>query len=65
MRTRHAGRMTFIGFTSWFRETFASLSHMKFAMDRSGLKADLSSNAVVTIHVEPEGKAKLSGVPVL
>ena len=32
VRTRHAGRMTFIGFTSWFRETFASLNDMKFAI---------------------------------
>jgi len=29
------------------------------------LKADMDGAALITIHVEPEAKAKISGVPVL
>jgi divalent metal cation (Fe/Co/Zn/Cd) transporter len=31
----------------------------------AALKADMDREALITIYVEPEAKAKLSGVPVL
>lgn len=65
LRTRHAGRFTFIEFHlvvpggMTVRESHAICDRIEAA-----LKADLET-AVITIHVEPEGKAKQTGVPVL
>jgi cation diffusion facilitator family transporter len=65
LRTRHAGRFTFIEFHlvvpggMTVRESHAICDRIEAA-----LKAELET-AVITIHVEPEGKAKQTGVPVL
>ncbi|MBR0683413.1 cation transporter [Roseomonas eburnea] len=65
LRSRHAGRFTFLEFhlvvpgAMTVRE-----SHDICDRIEAGLKAELQ-NAVITIHVEPEGKAKHKGVPVL
>lgn len=65
LRTRHAGRYTFLEFhlvvpgTMTVRESHDICDRIEAA-----LKSELDS-AVITIHVEPEGKAKQKGVPVL
>jgi cation diffusion facilitator family transporter len=65
LRSRHAGRFTFLEFhlvvpgAMTVREAHAICDRIEAA-----LKAELH-DAVITIHVEPEGKAKQSGVPVL
>jgi cation diffusion facilitator family transporter len=65
LRSRHAGRFTFLEFhlvvpgAMTVREAHAICDRIEAA-----LKAELR-DAVITIHVEPEGKAKQSGVPVL
>lgn len=65
LRSRHAGRFTFLEFhlvvpgAMTVRESHDICDRIEAA-----LKAELSG-AVITIHVEPEGKAKHKGVPVL
>ena len=65
LRSRHAGRFTFLEFhlvvpgAMTVRESHDICDRIEGA-----LKAELE-NAVITIHVEPEGKAKHKGVPVL
>jgi cation diffusion facilitator family transporter len=65
LRSRHAGRYTFLEFhlvvpgAMTVRESHDICDRIEAA-----LKAELR-NAVITIHVEPEGKAKHKGVPVL
>lgn len=65
LRSRHAGRFTFLEFhlvvpgTMTVRESHDICDRIEGA-----LKAELDT-AVITIHVEPEGKAKHKGVPVL
>jgi cation diffusion facilitator family transporter len=65
LRSRHAGRFTFLEFhlvvpgAMTVRESHDICDRIEAA-----LKAELSG-AVITIHVEPEGKAKQTGVPVL
>lgn len=65
LRSRHAGRFTFLEFHlvvpggMTVREAHDICDRIEAA-----LKAELSG-AVITIHVEPEGKAKQTGVPVL
>lgn len=65
LRSRHAGRFTFLEFhlvvpgAMTVRESHEICDRIEAA-----LKAELDS-AVITIHVEPEGKAKHKGVPVL
>lgn len=65
LRSRHAGRFTFLEFhlvvpgAMTVRESHDICDRIEAA-----LKAELA-NAVITIHVEPEGKAKQTGVPVL
>lgn len=65
LRSRHAGRYTFLEFHlvvpggMTVRESHDICDRVEAA-----LKAELS-DAVITIHVEPEGKAKQKGVPVL
>jgi len=65
LRTRHAGRTTFIEFHLVVPGTMTVAdSHAICDRVEAALKDDLPE-AVITIHVEPEGKAKLDGVPVV
>ena len=65
LRTRHAGRTTFIEFHLVVPGTMTvAESHGICDRVEAALKDDLPE-AVITIHVEPEGKAKLDGVPVV
>ena len=65
LRSRHAGRFTFLEFHlvvpggMTVREAHDICDRIEAA-----LKLELAS-AIITIHVEPEGKAKQKGVPVL
>ncbi|MBR0673713.1 cation diffusion facilitator family transporter [Neoroseomonas soli] len=65
LRSRHAGRYTFLEFhlvvpgAMTVRESHDICDRVEAA-----LKAELR-DAIITIHVEPEGKAKQKGVPVL
>ena len=65
LRSRHAGRYTFLEFhlvvpgAMTVRESHDICDRIEAA-----LKAELHS-PIITIHVEPEGKAKHKGVPVL
>ena len=65
LRTRHSGRHTFVEFhlvvpgDMSVRDAHAICDRIEAA-----LKVELEP-AVITIHVEPEGKAKAQGVPVL
>ena len=65
LRTRHAGRTTFVEFHMVVPGDM-TVSHAHEICDRieMALKAELGS-AVITIHVEPEMKAKHHGVLVL
>ncbi|MBP0444130.1 cation transporter [Roseomonas sp. SSH11] len=65
LRTRRAGRITFVEFHLVVPGAMA-VSEAHDICDRieTALKSTLG-NAVITIHVEPEGKAKHSGVLVL
>lgn len=65
VRTRHAGRMTFIDFHLVVPSTML-IAEAHEICDRleGALKAEIE-DAVTTIHVEPENKAKHSGVLVL
>ena len=65
LRTRHAGRTTFIEFHLVVPGTMTvAKSHAICDRVEAALKDDLPE-AVITIHVEPEEKAKLDGVPVV
>ena len=65
LRTRHAGRTTFIEFHLVVPGTMTvAESHAICDRVEAALKGDLPQ-AVITIHVEPEEKAKLEGVPVV
>jgi divalent metal cation (Fe/Co/Zn/Cd) transporter len=66
LRTRHAGRLTFIQFHLVVPGTMSvAESHEICDRIEAALKADVPE-AVVTIHVEPEHKAKhRGGVPVV
>ena len=65
LRTRHAGRITFVDFHLVVPGAL-SVSDAHDICDRieRGLKQDMDG-AVVTIHVEPENKAKHAGIVVL
>lgn len=65
LRTRHAGRMTFIDFHLVVpgHVTVLDAHDICDRLERS-LKAEVG-DALVTIHVEPEDKAKHSGIVVL
>jgi cation diffusion facilitator family transporter len=65
LRTRHAGRPTFLEFHLVVPGGM-TVNDAHAICDRieAALKADLG-DAVITIHVEPEAKAKRHGVPVL
>ncbi|WP_338661578.1 cation diffusion facilitator family transporter [Pararoseomonas sp. SCSIO 73927] len=65
LRTRHAGRITFVEFHLVVPGAMpVSEAHDICDRIETALK-DRLGNAVITIHVEPEGKAKHSGVLVL
>jgi divalent metal cation (Fe/Co/Zn/Cd) transporter len=66
LRTRHAGRTTFIQFHLVVPGTMSvAESHAICDRIEEALKADVH-DAVITIHVEPEHKAKHpGGVPVV
>ena len=66
LRTRHAGRTTFVEFHLVVPGTMSvDDSHAICDRIEAALKDDVEG-AVVTIHVEPENKAKLhGGVPVV
>lgn len=65
LRTRHAGRMTFIDFHLVVpgHLTVSDAHDICDAIERA-LKSEVG-DAMVTIHVEPEAKAKHSGIVVL
>lgn len=65
LRTRHAGRMTFLEFHLVVPGTL-TVSEAHEICDRveAALKAEMP-HLLITIHVEPEGKAKHRGVIVL
>ncbi|MEY3730719.1 MAG: hypothetical protein RLZZ57_1475 [Pseudomonadota bacterium] len=65
LRSRHAGRHTFLEFHLVVPgDMRVSESHEICDRIEAALKAELEG-AIITIHVEPEGKAKQQGVPVL
>jgi cation diffusion facilitator family transporter len=66
VRTRSSGRMTFIELHLVVPgDIRVAEAHEICDRVQTALKADMGGNTVITIHVEPEVKAKLSGVPVL
>jgi cation diffusion facilitator family transporter len=66
VRARHAGRMTFVEFHLVVPgDTRVAEAHEICDRIEAALKADIDGDAHITIHVEPEAKAKSSGVPVL
>jgi cation diffusion facilitator family transporter len=65
LRTRHAGRATFIEFHLVLPgEITVSQAHDVCDRIEAALKASIP-DAVITIHIEPENKAKRSGIMVL
>lgn len=65
LRSRHAGRHTFLEFHLVVPgDMRVRESHEICDRIEAALKAELEG-AIITIHVEPEGKAKQQGVPVL
>lgn len=65
LRTRHAGRLTFLDFHLVVPGSMTvSESHDICDRIEDALRAEMD-HLVVTIHVEPEAKAKHRGVPVL
>lgn len=65
VRTRHAGRASFVEFHLVVPgEWTVAEAHEVCDRIEAALKAELEG-AVITIHVEPEEKAKQEGVPVL
>lgn len=65
LRTRHAGRLTFLDFHLVVPGSMTvSQSHDICDRIEDALRAEME-HLVVTIHVEPEEKAKHKGVPVL
>jgi cation diffusion facilitator family transporter len=65
LRTRHAGRYTFVEFHLVVPgDMTVTAAHAICDNIEAALKAELP-DAVITIHVEPEGKAKHKGVLVL
>ena len=65
LRTRHAGRSTFVDFHLVVPgEMRVAEAHAICDRIEAALRADVEG-AVVTIHVEPEAKAKHKGIVVL
>jgi cation diffusion facilitator family transporter len=66
VRTRHAGRIIFVEFHLVVPgDIRVAEAHEICDRIEAALKADMNGEALITIHVEPEDKAKLAGVPVL
>lgn len=66
VRTRHAGRVTFVDFHLVVPgDMRVAEAHDICDRIEAALKADIKGDAAITIHVEPEVKAKHSGVLVL
>lgn len=66
VRTRHAGRMTFVDFHLVVPGSMrVDEAHDICDRVETALKAEMGGEAVVTIHVEPEHKAEHSGIVVL
>jgi cation diffusion facilitator family transporter len=66
VRTRNAGRTTFIEFHLVVPgDIRVAEAHEICDRIEAALKADMDGDALITIHVEPEAKAKISGVPVV
>jgi divalent metal cation (Fe/Co/Zn/Cd) transporter len=65
LRTRHAGRLTFLEFHLVVPGNMTvAQAHAICDRVESALKAEMG-HLMITIHVEPEEKAKQCGVPVL
>jgi cation diffusion facilitator family transporter len=65
LRTRHAGRLTFLEFHLVVPGSMTvAAAHMICDRIEDTLKAEMG-HLMITIHVEPEEKAKQGGVPVL
>jgi cation diffusion facilitator family transporter len=65
LRTRHAGRLTFLEFHLVVPGSMTvAAAHQICDRIEDALKAEMG-HLMITIHVEPEEKAKLGGVPVL
>ncbi len=65
LRTRHAGRLTFLEFHLVVPGTMTvAAAHAICDRIEDALKAEMG-HLMITIHVEPEEKAKQAGVPVL
>ena len=65
LRTRHAGRLTFLEFHLVVPGTMTvAAAHLICDRIEDALKAEMG-HLMITIHVEPEEKAKQGGVPVL
>jgi cation diffusion facilitator family transporter len=65
LRTRHAGRLTFLEFHLVVPGTMTvAAAHAICDRIESALKSEMD-HLMITIHVEPEEKAKQCGVPVL
>jgi divalent metal cation (Fe/Co/Zn/Cd) transporter len=65
LRTRHAGRLTFLEFHLVVPGTMTvAAAHGICDRIEAALKAEME-HLRITIHVEPEEKAKQCGVPVL
>ena len=64
MRTRHAGRRTFVDFhlVVASRDSVSRTRNMRRI--EQALKVEVE-DALITIHVEPDDKAKHSGIVVL
>ena len=66
VRTRQAGRMTFVDFHLVVPgDMRVAEAHEVCDQIEAALKAEIGRESVVTIHVEPEHKAKHAGVLVL
>ena len=66
VRTRHAGRMTFIDFHLVVPGNIrVAEAHEICDRIEAALKSDMAGEMLITIPVEPEVQAKLAGVPVL
>jgi cation diffusion facilitator family transporter len=65
LRTRHAGRLTFLEFHLVVQGSMTvAAAHQICDRIEEALRADMP-HLMITIHVEPEEKAKRGGVPVL
>lgn len=65
LRSRHAGRMTFIDFHLVVPSTMSvAVAHEICDRLERAIRAEVA-DALISIHVEPEGKAKHSGIVVL